>query len=83
MLVGFLPEPFLDGQAARPLADLPVFMAAGRRDPLVSLSRARAAAEGLRAAGAAVTYREYDVGHKVSTAGARDLRAWWVQQLAA
>ena len=29
------------------------------------------------AAGAVLDCREYDVGHKLSIAGIRDLRAWW------
>lgn len=82
MLVGFTPEGLLGGGRDRPLAGLPVFMAAGRRDDLVPLARARAAAEVLRSAGADLAYREYDVGHKVGIAGIRDLKAWFVERLA-
>jgi phospholipase/carboxylesterase len=81
-LVGFMPEYTPDGAARHPLSHLPVFMAAGQRDPLVPLTRARASAAALRSAGADLTYHEYDVGHKVSTAGSRDLALWWQAHVA-
>lgn len=76
-LVGFMPsscEALADG---RPLAGKPAFLAAGRRDPLVPLGQARAAAEVLRAAGADLTYAEYETGHKIGVRGMNDLGAWW------
>lgn len=79
-LVGFVPEgaPAGGGQA---LAGLPVLMLAGTRDELVPLVRARAGAALLRGAGAALTYEEYDVGHKLSAAGQQALAEWWAERL--
>jgi len=78
-VVGFVPARCESLVSVRPLGGLPVFLAVGRRDPLIPLERSRACAATLRAVGAAVTYREYDVGHKLSTAGMKDLLAWWSQ----
>jgi phospholipase/carboxylesterase len=79
-LVGFVPEGALSG-GGQALAGLPVLMLVGNRDELVPLVRARASAAVLRGGGAALTYGEYDVGHKVSTAGQRALAAWWAEHL--
>jgi predicted esterase len=51
-------------------------MAAGQEDPTIPLARARRSAELLRLAGAALDYREYPTGHKLTAAGLADLRAW-------
>lgn len=77
-LVGFVP-PGAEraAAAARPLAGLPIHMAVGRRDPYIPLERSRSDADVLRAAGAVLSYHEYDVGHKLAAAGMRDLAAWW------
>lgn len=76
-LVGFAPTVGDDVRAARPLAELPVFMAVGRRDAAIPIERSLACAETLRAAGADLTYNTYDTGHKLSAQGMRDLAAWW------
>jgi phospholipase/carboxylesterase len=62
---GFIPtvegwEPDLD---SRP--ELPVFIAHGRRDPVIGVDFARRAHELLSAAGLPVTYLESDVGHQI------------------
>ncbi len=76
-LVGFLPEGFEARAEGRPLEGMPAFMAAGRRDPMVPIQRAVAAAKALREAGAALDFRDYEAGHKLSLQGLRDLGAWW------
>jgi phospholipase/carboxylesterase len=75
-LVGFLPEECGVGETAV-LRDLPIFMAVGKEDPLIPYLRARACAEALEAAGAALTYGEYEMGHRLNAAATRDLKAWW------
>lgn len=79
-LVGFMPTGVDPVQALVTLADLPVFMAVGQHDEVIPLDVARAAAQVLRDAGAGLTYREYDTGHKLSRAGIDDVRQWWNQQ---
>jgi phospholipase/carboxylesterase len=74
-LVGFMPEDVTTLQS--PISNLPVFMAVGKEDPTIPLEKAREAAGILRAAGADLTYHEYDTGHKLSSQGMRDLTAWW------
>ena len=75
-LVGFMPGGVADELSA-PLAGLPVFMAVGRRDPLIPLTQAHACAAILRTLGAELAYHEYDSGHKLDARGMRDLQAWW------
>lgn len=79
-LVGFMPTGVDPLHALTTLADLPVFMAVGQRDDVIPLDVARAAAQVLREAGAALTYHEYDTGHKLSQRGISDVRQWWKQQ---
>ncbi len=79
-LVGFMPTGVDPLRALTALAALPVFMAVGQRDDVIPLDVARAAAQVLREAGAALTYHEYDTGHKLSQRGINDVRQWWKQQ---
>ncbi|MGH2537952.1 MAG: alpha/beta hydrolase, partial [Candidatus Promineifilaceae bacterium] len=74
-LVGFLPE---DGEpaGAANLSGLPVFMAAGARDPRIPLARAHAAADRLRRLGTELEYQAYQTEHRLNAKGMRDLRAW-------
>jgi phospholipase/carboxylesterase len=81
-LVGFVPELDANALSRAPLAGLAVLMLVGRRDPLVPLSRARESAALLRTAGAEVTAHEHEVAHKVSSAGLRLLKAWWLERAA-
>lgn len=57
----------------RPLEGLPVFMAHGSLDELVSVERARNSAELLERAGADLVYCEEQVGHKLSAGCFRGL----------
>jgi phospholipase/carboxylesterase len=77
-LVGFMPEGIFTPHSS--LATLPVFMAVGKEDPTIPLEKAREAAEVLRAAGAELSYNEYDAGHKLNSQGMRDLAAWWSER---
>lgn len=66
-LSGFLPEGLDDGIARGPLLGKKVFVAHGRQDEMVPVSKARQVVEGLKAAKAEVIYCEEDVGHKLSS----------------
>ncbi|HFE65942.1 MAG TPA: hypothetical protein ENJ93_01655 [Chloroflexi bacterium] len=76
-LVGFMPAPTQRTLSPNILQDLSVFMAAGTRDERVPLAIAHASAQAVQAAGASLTYKEYDVGHKLNAQGMRDLKKWW------
>jgi len=55
---------------------LPVFWGHGRQDELIPVARARADVERLTSAGAAVTYCEADVGHKLGAECLKGVRTW-------
>ena len=76
-LVGFMPKEVDESIATARLADLPVFMAAGKEDERVPLEIARESAKAVRAAGAYLEYREYETGHKLNGQGMRKLKQWW------
>jgi phospholipase/carboxylesterase len=75
-LSGFIPtvdgwEPEL---AAR--AGLPVFIAHGRRDPVIGVGFARSARERLESGGLAVDYHESDAAHHIEPAGLAAATDW-------
>jgi phospholipase/carboxylesterase len=75
-LSGFIPtvEGFdLELERAR---SLPVAIAHGTADPVISVEFARDARRRLEAAGAAITYRESPVPHTIDPAILPDLRRW-------
>src|SRR5206468_11016808 len=72
---GFIPA--VDGWEAdvdRP--GLPVWIAHGRRDPVISVEFARDARARLGAGGADVVYHEHDGGHHVDPRLLAELPAW-------
>ena len=79
-LVGFIPTRCDSALEESPLIDLPIFMAVGKRDPLIPPERAAGCAQTLFMAGADLEYHEYDTGHKLNAAGMRDLGAWWAER---
>jgi phospholipase/carboxylesterase len=73
---GFVPvvegwEPDLEGRR-----DLPVFIAHGRRDPVMEVSFARRARELLEGAGLPVEYHESDAAHQIDPAHVPAAVAW-------
>jgi phospholipase/carboxylesterase len=79
-LVGFMPGDVEEAIANAPMRNLPVFMAVGTRDEHIPLPIAHKCAEMIRAAGAYLTYLEYDTGHKLNGPGLRKLTNWWAEQ---
>ena len=82
-LVGFVPVESDAAIETRVLRGLPIHTAVGKEDPYIPLTRARGCAETLRASGADLAYHEYDVGHRISAQGMRDLKLWWGQRASA
>lgn len=75
-LSGFIPtvagwEPDLGSRAT-----LPVFIAHGRRDPIIGVDFARRAAQQLEAAGLPVEYHESDAGHHIDPAQLPAVVGW-------
>jgi phospholipase/carboxylesterase len=76
-LVGFIPSACGDHSELTALAELPIFMAAGREDEVIPLERTLGCAETLREANVNLSYHEYDTGHKLNRQGFNDLAAWF------
>jgi phospholipase/carboxylesterase len=79
-LSGFMPEEAGELIARRPLEGKPVFLAHGTKDELVPVDKARQAVELLEQAGAAVTYCEEEVGHKLSLPCFRGMEKFFATQ---
>src|SRR5437879_5419316 len=56
--------------------DVPIFMAHGTDDPLITLARAQRSRDLLRESGYRVEWHEYPMAHQVCDEELRDLSAW-------
>jgi len=63
------------------LEGLPVLVQHGTADELIPVARGRESVESVRALGADVVYREYEMGHEISAASLRDLVAFLAARL--
>ncbi len=72
-LSGFLPEGFESEIERKSLNRKKIFVAHGRFDEMVPVSKARHVVHELKAAGAEVVYCEEDIGHKLSSGCFRGL----------
>ena len=79
-LVGFAPQVEDELLAAKPLLNMPTLMAVGRQDNSIPAQIADHCRRTLTQAGADLTYREYDTGHRLNRDGMHDLAAWWRQR---
>jgi phospholipase/carboxylesterase len=73
---GFIPtvDDWQPGLGSRP--DLPVFIAHGRRDPIMEVSFARSARDLLEAGGLPVSYHESDAAHHIDPAHIGPATEW-------
>lgn len=55
---------------------LPILVQHGLHDPLIDVSKARQSVDTLRAVQADVTYREYGMGHEITSESLADLTRW-------
>ncbi|MCS6925193.1 MAG: alpha/beta hydrolase-fold protein [Candidatus Binatia bacterium] len=77
VLSSWLPQDLLAELPDVPASEqLPVLIQHGSRDELVDVSRARQSVEKLRDLRIPITYREYDMGHEISTRSLADLSTW-------
>ena len=79
-LVGFVPVGCDAAIEMAVLKNLPIFMAVGKEDVFIAHARAQNCAKTLKAAGAELSYHEYETGHRLNAAGVKDLKAWWQNQ---
>jgi phospholipase/carboxylesterase len=63
-------------------ADLPIFLAHGRQDPIVPHARGAASRDALRALGHEVEWHDYAMPHSVCAEEIADLNAWLLKHLA-
>ncbi len=63
------------------LAELPIFMAHGMTDPVLSISYGQASRDRLQALSIALTYREYPMGHQFSLESLKDIDNWLTEQV--
>ena len=64
-------------------AGVPLFLAHGRFDPMVTLARGTASRDALAALGYAISWHDYPMEHSVCPAEIADLNAWLVKVLTA
>ena len=82
-LSGYLPlaaSTAAEAQAAN--ADVPIFLAHGRLDPVVPFARGAASRDVLRALGYRLDWHEYDMEHAVCAQEISDLNQWLARVLA-
>ena len=81
-LSGYLPLAELTAAERSPAnADVPIFMAHGREDPMVGIDRALASRDALRALGYDVEWHDYAMPHSVCMDEIVDLNRWLLQVL--
>ena len=77
LLAGFVPHGAEAVVQPKPLDGLPVFVAHGTLDQLVSIERSRESVEKLEQAGALIIVCEAEIGHKVSAGCLRGLESFF------
>jgi phospholipase/carboxylesterase len=63
------------------IKEKPFFVAHGLYDPVIPIVFARRAKELLQLHSAAVTYREYDMGHQIAEDSLKDMMEWLTQHI--
>ena len=63
-------------------ADVPIFLAHGRDDPMISIDRALASRDALQTLGYAVEWHDYAMPHSVCMDEIDDLYRWLLRVLA-
>jgi phospholipase/carboxylesterase len=82
-LSGYLPlAAQTAGERSAANADVPIFLAHGRDDPMIGIDRALASRDALRALGHAVEWHDYAMPHSVCMDEIADLNRWLHRVLA-
>jgi phospholipase/carboxylesterase len=80
-LSSWLPDDLAKSLPAVDRSGLAALVQHGRQDEVIAPSRGRSSAEKLRAFGAEVSFREYDMAHEVGARSLADLSAWLEERL--
>jgi phospholipase/carboxylesterase len=80
-LSSWLPDDLANALPQVDRSSLQTWIAHGRHDEIIMVARGRSSAERVRAMGAPVTYREYDMGHEVSGPSLTELIRWLDERL--
>jgi phospholipase/carboxylesterase len=82
-LSGYLPlAPTTAAERSQANADVPIFLAHGRQDPVVHFARGVASRDALQALGYDVEWHEYAMEHAVCLEEVADLNRWLMEALA-
>ena len=77
VLSSWLPRELIPELAIKTeVQSLPTIVQHGSQDQMIDVQRARDSVEQLRALRVPLTYREYDMGHEITSRGLTDLSAW-------
>ena len=76
-----LPQAFEQIADKDALIGLPIFVAHGSRDMLISIDQGRDARARLSELPVELTYREYDMGHEISYDSLKDITEWLKERL--
>jgi phospholipase/carboxylesterase len=82
-LSGYLPlAASTEAERSAANADVPIFLAHGREDPMIAIDRALASRDALVALGYPVEWHEYPMPHSVCMDEIVDLNRWLLRVLA-
>ena len=82
-LSGYLPlAASTDAERSVANADVPIFLAHGREDPMIGIERALASRDALLALGYPVEWHDYEMAHSVCMDEIEDLNRWLLRVLA-
>jgi phospholipase/carboxylesterase len=82
-LSGYLPlAASTDAERSVANADVPIFLAHGREDPMIGIERALASRDALLALGYPVEWHDYEMPHSVCMDEIEDLNRWLLRVLA-
>ncbi|MDQ7744748.1 alpha/beta hydrolase [Hydrogenophaga pseudoflava] len=77
VLSGYLPLSIAtEAEASAANRDVPIFMAHGRQDPVVSPQRAESSRDKLLRMGYDIAWHDYPMGHEISPKELHDLNGW-------
>jgi phospholipase/carboxylesterase len=82
-LSGYLPLANAAAEHAVANRDLPIFLAHGTHDEVLTLDRGEASRDALQALGYPVEWHEYVMGHAVSPLELEEFNAWLLRVLSA
>lgn len=78
----WLPKEFAaENSISHEIETLPTLVQHGSQDPMIEVGRARESVERLRELRVPLTYREYEMGHEITSRSLSDLSAWLAEKV--